>query len=80
MILLVVAALIVAAIIHHKRKEKRRVSVQADWEPDLKPIRVDEYRLSPLPALERITDIKIYTREDAKRDALLDRGRQQDVA
>ena len=72
MIYLLVAALIVVAFIHHKRKENRRISIHIDWELDLKPIRVDDYRL--IPALEEVTG-RTYTREDARRDALLDRGR-----
>ena len=76
MILLLVVVLIVAAVIRHKRKQGRRTSIHIDWELDLKLIRVDDYRLAPLPALEseEVTG-RTYTREDARRDALLDRGR-----
>ena len=74
MILLLVVTLIVAAVIRHKRN--RRTSIHIDWEFDLKPVRVDDYRLTPIPALEseEVTG-RTYTREDARRDALLDRGR-----
>jgi hypothetical protein len=67
-------ALIVAAVVRHKRKQGRRTSIHIDWELDLKPVRVDDYRLTPIPALEEVTG-KTYTREDTRRDALLDRGR-----
>ena len=75
--------LIVAAVIRHKRKQGRRVSIQVGCELRLPPIHMNDYRLAPMyddpiPALEseEVTgDVRIYTREDARRDALLDRGR-----
>ena len=79
--MIVLLALIVAAFIHHKWKQNRRTSIHIDWEFNLEPVRVDDYRLKltqcPIPALEseEVTgDVKLYTREDA-RDALSDRGR-----
>ena len=69
-------ALIVAAVIRHKRKQGRRTSIHIDWELDLKPVRVDDYRLTPIPAREsKEVAGRTYTREDARRDALSNRGR-----